>query len=99
MGFGFHMSNTQQTESTSITNFRHSLTTLCRSVRVNNRDVIVRDYGKPIFRLTKLIDGQFSTVSFTQARDFTSDFLDLLEMEGTVTLTSRGKPKATCIKL
>ena len=77
-----------------------NLTTLTRKVWAGNLNLIVLWRDIPTFEVLKVEANQKGAeITFSQFRDKTSSFLDLLEINQNVFLTSYGKRRVVCRKI
>ena len=90
-----------QVKETDLDYFRRNLTSLTRKVWASKLQIIVFYKKEPSFEVLKIeeihIDG--AEVGFIKFRDKPSDFLDLLEINQNVFLTSYGKRRVVCRKI
>ena len=81
--------------------FRRNLTSLTRKVWASKLRIVVLYKKEPSFEVLKIeeihIDG--AEVAFIELRQRSSDFLDLLEINQNVFLTSYGKRRVVCRKI
>ena len=87
-----------QIEEIGLDYFRHNLTFLTRKVWAGKLRIIVFYKKEPSFEVLKIeeIHVEGVEVGFMQFRDKTSSFLDLLEINQNVFLTSYGKRRVVC---
>ena len=90
-----------QVKETDLDYFRHNLTFLTRKVWAGKLRIVVFYKKDPSFEVLKIeeihING--SEVAFIQLREKPSSFLDLLEIDQNVFLTSYGKRRVVCRKI
>ena len=89
-----------ETQQIHLAYLQKNLTTLTRKVWAGNLNLIVLWRDVPIFKVLKVEANQTGAeITFSQFRDKTSDFLDLLEINQNVFLTSYGKRRVVCRKI
>jgi antitoxin (DNA-binding transcriptional repressor) of toxin-antitoxin stability system len=90
-------------EYNPLTQFRKSLTPLCRAVQAGKKEVIVTFHQQPVFKVVKLkndeIEPSIPERSFVQIVRNQSEFLDAIELYDVVILTARNKRLARCEKI
>jgi prevent-host-death family protein len=87
------------TDYITISELRKAPTRLLRSVSVGKKEYIVTSNGLPIFTIIKTKCEASQQIGINTMRQSLSDFYDLLEEYGAVTLTAHGKPLVRCMKL
>ena len=90
-----------QAQEIDLDYFRHNLTFLTRKVWAGKLRIIVFYKREPSFEVLKIeeVHVKGAEVGFIQFRDKTSSFLDLLEINQNVFLTSYGKRRVVCRKI
>ena len=87
--------------TTDLDYFRHHLTFLTRKVWAGKLQIIVFYKREPFFEVLKIeeVHVEGAEVGFIQLREKPSSFLDLLEINQNVFLTSYGKRRVVCRKI
>ena len=89
-----------ETQQIHLAYLQKNLTTLTRKVWAGNLNLTVVWRDTPTFEVLKVgINQEGAEITFSQFRDKTSDFLDLLEINQLVFLTSYGKRRVVCRKI
>lgn len=90
-----------QVKETDFDYFRHNLTSLARKVWAGKLRIIVFYKRKPYFEVLKIEEAHVEGlgIGFIQLREKPSSFLDLLEINQNVFLTSYGKRRVVCRKI
>ena len=89
-----------ETQQIHLACLQKNLTTLTRKVWAGNLNLIVLWRDIPTFEVLKVgINQEGAEISFSQFRDKTSSFLDLLEINHYVFLITHGKRRVVCRKI
>jgi hypothetical protein len=89
-----------KTEAIPISQFRVSLSSLCKAVRSGKKKLVVTRHREPIFEVTQPNENQAGVeFGLLKVREHVADFLDLFEETEIVFLTAWGKRRVACKKL